>query len=112
MRGDIMASEVELIRTQDVCNLLKVGRATICLWVKEKGLPHYKIGRSIRFDRVEVLRWVQQYRQKKVTNPERGTLQAVLQHAGKWSDMSDDEAEDLIQDIRGSHRSSQRESEF
>jgi len=43
---------------------------------------------------------------------EKGTLQAVLQHAGKWSDMSDDEAEYLIQDIRESRRSSHREIEF
>jgi len=49
---------------------------------------------------------------KDLNNTEKGTLQAVLQHAGKWSDMSDDEAEHLIKDIRKSRRSSHRESEF
>ena len=71
----------------------------------ELAFEDYEQGKRQVFENVEDL-------MKDLNRPEKGTLQAVLQHAGKWSDMSDDEAEYLIQDIRESRRSSQREGEF
>ena len=71
----------------------------------ELAFEDYEQGKHQAFENVGDL-------MKNLNSPEKGTLQAVLQHAGKWADMSDDEVEYLIQDIRESRRSSQRENEF
>jgi predicted DNA-binding transcriptional regulator AlpA len=45
------------LTTQDLQNKYKVGRGTIDRWRKE-GMPCMKIGRTIRFDGVQVEQWI------------------------------------------------------
>jgi excisionase family DNA binding protein len=44
---------------EDVRQYFKVSRTTIYEWMERDGLPHVRIGGSLRFDRQDVLTWWQ-----------------------------------------------------
>ena len=46
--------------SKDLEQKYKVSRATIDNW-KKWGMPHLKIGRSVRFDEAEVEKWIREY---------------------------------------------------
>jgi len=45
------------LTAKDVCRLLTVSEKTLSRWVKEEGLPAYRIQEQLRFNRAEVLEW-------------------------------------------------------
>lgn len=47
----------DMLNTKELAKVFKVHPLTITRW-REKGLPFYKIGSSIRFDVEEVKQWV------------------------------------------------------
>ncbi|SHF60633.1 transcriptional regulator, AlpA family [Desulforamulus putei DSM 12395] len=49
----------ELLTTDEICEWLKVTRRTIERW-RKNGLPFFKIGSSVRFNKEEVLKWIEQ----------------------------------------------------
>lgn len=48
----------KLVNVNDICAILAVKPSTVYKWVYEGRIPHYKIGRLVRFDPVEIDRWV------------------------------------------------------
>lgn len=50
-------SLVELLTQAELMERLRISRATLFRW-RQAGLPTIKLGRTLRFDAVEVLRWV------------------------------------------------------
>jgi excisionase family DNA binding protein len=47
--GDSEAKEDEFLTTQEAADFLKVSLVSIHTWKRERGLPYYRVGRSIRF---------------------------------------------------------------
>ena len=47
------------LRSKDLEQKYQVSRATIDNW-KKSGMPHMKIGRSVRFDEREVEKWIRE----------------------------------------------------
>jgi excisionase family DNA binding protein len=45
-------------RYSDVAAYLDISESMVRQWVMNKMIPHYKIGKSVRFDRVELKKWV------------------------------------------------------
>lgn len=45
-----------LWRAEELANFLNVTTASIRAWTLQ-GMPHYKLGRSVRFDKDKVLEW-------------------------------------------------------
>jgi len=45
------------LTVKDIGRLLKVSEKTVSRWVKEEGLPAYRIQEQLRFNRAEVLEW-------------------------------------------------------
>jgi len=45
------------LRSKDLEQKYQVSRATVDNW-KKAGMPYIKIGRSVRFDEVEVEKWI------------------------------------------------------
>jgi len=45
----------------DVCLMLQVTRTTIGKYIKEKGLPAYKVGKAWNFKKHEIDRWLRQF---------------------------------------------------
>ena len=52
------------LRSKDLEQKYQVSRATIDNW-KKQGMPFIKIGRSVRFDEVEIEKWIKEsFKQK------------------------------------------------
>ena len=52
------------LRSKDLEQKYQVSRATIDNW-KKQGMPFLKIGRSVRFDELEVEKWIRDRFEKK-----------------------------------------------
>ena len=50
--------ESPFLNKQQACHYLGISNNTLDSWIK-KGLPHIKVGKTIRFDKAEVNRWLQ-----------------------------------------------------
>mgnify|MGYP000539763981 FL=1 len=46
------------LNKQQACHYLGISNNTLDSWIK-KGLPHIKVGKTIRFDKAEINRWLQ-----------------------------------------------------
>lgn len=53
----------EFLTKKDLCQWLKVSRATVDRW-RQEGMPSKKIGRGVRFEKEAVLEWIEQKKQK------------------------------------------------
>ena len=47
-----------LLNADEAAQLLHVPRSTLYEWVRSRQLPHMRVGRSLRFTRVHLARWV------------------------------------------------------
>jgi excisionase family DNA binding protein len=52
-----MGADIKFLTVEDVAEMLQVTRTTIYN-LKKKGLPFIKLGKNIRFDQEEVVKWV------------------------------------------------------
>ena len=52
-----MAADIKFLTIEDVSEMLQVKRTTVYN-LKKKGLPFIKLGKNIRFDKEEVVKWV------------------------------------------------------
>ncbi|MFS9000398.1 helix-turn-helix domain-containing protein [Streptococcus infantis] len=50
--------ESPFLNKQQACHYLGISNNTLDSWIK-KGLPHIRVGKTIRFDRAEINRWLQ-----------------------------------------------------
>jgi excisionase family DNA binding protein len=57
-----MAKE-PLMTMQEVAQYLQCSLSTVRRWVGRGVLPHYRMGRMIRFRRAELDRWLEAYRE-------------------------------------------------
>lgn len=48
-----------LLTVDELCEWLKVTRKTTERWRKD-GMPYLKIGRTVRFDKTEVVKWIEE----------------------------------------------------
>ncbi|MCD6595476.1 helix-turn-helix domain-containing protein [bacterium] len=48
----------KLLDIGELARILGVKVSTIYGWVSEKQIPHYKLGRLVRFDRHEIIEWL------------------------------------------------------
>lgn len=50
--------ESPFLNKQQACHYLGISNNTLDSWIK-KGLPHIRVGKTIRFDKAEINRWLQ-----------------------------------------------------
>lgn len=50
----------ELMDTQEILAMLKIGRGTLYKW-KKAGMPYSQIGHVVRYDPVKVKAWVESH---------------------------------------------------
>jgi excisionase family DNA binding protein len=50
----------ELLSPAEVAMLLNVPYRTVILWVKNRKIPSYKLGRHLRVEKEKLLEWVRQ----------------------------------------------------
>ena len=46
------------LNKQQACNYLSISNNTLDSWIKQ-GLPYIRVGKTIRFDKTEINRWLQ-----------------------------------------------------
>lgn len=51
--------EEELIKTKELCDWLRVSNTTVMRW-RNEGVPYIGKGRSLRYKRSEVEKWMQE----------------------------------------------------
>jgi excisionase family DNA binding protein len=51
-----------VLNFQEVCQLLRVKPSRLYYLTSTKGIPCYKVGGSLRFERSEVLHWFKRHR--------------------------------------------------
>ncbi len=54
-----LASSQDLLTVEDLCRWLKVPKATVYDWTHTGVIPHYKLGRLVRFDPQEIEAWLE-----------------------------------------------------
>jgi len=55
------AREKQILTVQDLQKFLNISEATIYKWIRERNLPHIKIGKTLRFNKDNVIEWLEQY---------------------------------------------------
>lgn len=61
MVGDIKlkGDKMKILSVEQICDKLILKKSTVYLWVRNKKIPHVKINKSIRFNELEIDRWLQ-----------------------------------------------------
>lgn len=54
-------NESGLLNMTDICLYLKVSRATITNYLRDKDLPSYKIGKALYFRKAEIDMWLNRF---------------------------------------------------
>ena len=49
---------LKLLNVQEVAKLIGVRPSTIYQWTSQEYIPHIKVGKLVRFDRNEILKWL------------------------------------------------------
>jgi excisionase family DNA binding protein len=56
--------EEGLITTKELCEWLRISKATVSNWRKQ-GLPYYGKDRSLRYKKSEIMEWLDKQEQRK-----------------------------------------------
>jgi excisionase family DNA binding protein len=48
-----------LLNVKDVSQTLNVKASTVYFWVGQDFIPHYKLGKLVRFREAEILKWLE-----------------------------------------------------
>jgi len=59
--SDIPMTGERWLNMTDVMLMLQLSRVTIGKYIKEKGLPAYKVGKAWNFKKSEIDRWLRQF---------------------------------------------------
>lgn len=51
-------STLKLLNVQEVADLIVVKPSTIYQWTHQGYIPHIKVGKVVRFDRNDILKWL------------------------------------------------------
>ena len=54
--------ESEFLTLKEAAKFLKIGVATLNRFLREEGIPSYKIGGRRLFDKVELIEWVKKHK--------------------------------------------------
>ncbi|KGG81091.1 hypothetical protein Y919_02755 [Caloranaerobacter azorensis H53214] len=60
----VQKQEEELITTKELCDWLKISKATASRWRKQ-GMPYHGKDRSLRYKKSEVIKWLEEQEKSK-----------------------------------------------
>ena len=46
------------VDVKTIANKLRLSTATVCEWAEDGYVPHTRVGRLLRFDEAEILKWL------------------------------------------------------
>jgi excisionase family DNA binding protein len=56
--------ERRIVKTSELAKYLQLDEITIRKWTCQKRVPHYKIGKSVRFDLDSIDKWLEEQHQE------------------------------------------------
>ena len=74
-----MTTEKSFWNVSDVCEYLGVKVATLYGWVEHRSIPHYRLGRLIKFKREDIDEWLEKYKKTRAVDT---TAIRILPHTG------------------------------
>lgn len=60
--------EKEYLNIKELSDLIGIPVGTLYVWVGNKGIPHIKIGKSLRFKRLSVIKWFESFEKQNIQN--------------------------------------------
>ena len=64
---------VKLLTAKEISETLNIAESTVYAWVHDGFIPHYKLGRSVRFSEPQIYEWL-----KKREHEGRGTYKIAV----------------------------------
>ncbi len=58
---------MELMTIEDVARWLGISKQTVYQWVCQRRIPYFKVGKLVRFNQIELERWIQSQKHPKET---------------------------------------------
>ena len=79
-----MHDSLDLLTPDDVARRLAMSRKRVYRLIESGGLPHFKIGRSIRISSTDLAQWIERHRRRSGSAPgEPGVRVMGLERAGE-----------------------------
>jgi excisionase family DNA binding protein len=89
----------QFLTVQEVSEYLHVKRATLYAKVESGDLPHYKVGRLVRFKREDIDRWMEDHRRDPSDGDKR--VKAILKGTNKGTMDIDGIVKKVIEEVKG-----------
>ena len=84
----------------DVASMLSVRPSTVYQWVSSREIPHYRLGRIVRFKRKDLEVWIEDHREEKRIGEARKTRE-IFSSTGKETQDIDRIIKKSIEEVRG-----------
>jgi len=84
----------------DVASILSVKQSTVYQWAKSGEIPHYKLGRIVRFKRKDLEAWIEDHRKEKAIGEERKARE-ILRTIGRGAHNIDRIIKKSIAEVKG-----------
>ena len=89
----------QFLTVQEVSEYLHIKPATLYSKVESGDIPHYKIGRLVRFKREDIDRWMEDYRRDPSDGDKR--VKAILKGTNKGTMDIDGIVKKVIEEVKG-----------
>jgi excisionase family DNA binding protein len=98
----------KFLTVPDVASILSVKQSTVYQWAKSKEIPHYRLGRIVRFKRKDLDVWIEDHRKEKNIGEERKARE-ILKAIGRGAQDIDRIIKKSIADVKGNRYTSSLE---
>jgi excisionase family DNA binding protein len=95
----VLVMDNQFLTVQEVSEYLHVKRATLYAKVESGDLPHYKVGRLVRFKREDIDRWMEDHRRDPSDGDKR--VKAILKGTNKGTMDIDGIVKKVIEEVKG-----------
>lgn len=94
----------KFLTVPDVASILSVKQSTVYQWAKSGEIPHYRLGRIVRFKRKDVEAWVENFRKERVDKDRKA--REIVREIGRQDQDIDPIIKKSIAEVRGNRYTS------
>ena len=98
----------KLLTVPDVASILSVKQSTVYQWASSGEIPHYRLGRIVRFKRKDLEAWIEGHRKEKTIGEERKAREILRSIGGRTHDI-DSIIKKSIAEVKGNRYTSSLE---
>ncbi len=98
----------KLLKVHEVASILSVKQSTVYQWASSGEIPHYRLGRVLRFKRKDIEAWIEGHRKEKTIDEQRKAREILRSIGGRTHDI-DSIIKKSIEDVKGNRYTSSLE---